>query len=931
MTMPQVDLDKLDTYLAGTATNAGTGGDYSRFNSLSTYDTNGISGKPFHAMRVVDGDRGISQVETFSSQGTITVMATVNLRSLVPGTVFEVLQDGEKLDNRGAGIEGNAPSKIKGLSAKERRYVIALKDTGLISLEFCDGTGTVLANLLTDYLPIANQAFTVKMEFSQTEMLVVISDENSKQSYKQIYADPTIPMPAINHIVDYDPHDEADLTWYPTGPDQAVISGISDSSGNGYDLTANNSKAGPIYNTRTIGGYRALNFDRNSLATDDMAGTIAEGVTVDSITTFVVMEFKNEYDQQVANNGRILQYDDGNTSIFYKKSNGDLEVKSEGNDYLSGERVFTTWENHVYRGEPFLLTVESLRDRSVIRINGSPVASQNRTTPIVANGMQIDGQIKLGNQGDIQIARCVVSADITTSDRDAIEASFMQQYHLKKETRTEDVAALSPDLVNHPSGIADVTQGATWDGRYIYTTSNLEIVKWTKDWIFVSKSDGNPTLMPGMDDSAFATRRHMSGIDVIGDELYIAYRTQTNDPTIQYIIVFGKDDLIERRTYDISATCGDASGLGYNPRDGLVYIGGFTTRGKVWVYDTVGVFQREINLSHNLEGCQGLAWHRDRMYIAHHTTATAIGRISSYDSDGSCISLVVSRNQTQEAEGIFFKGDTLCCLWIEWFGIHRVHQYPAVTVGDFEPPESASLDLSTEYGHGLDADFYSLTTDLHLVSIDEVAEASVAAEMLPIIKPYGNSTLVAEITADIERTGGKIAQVLVDTGTDIPTTLNTIWAELVDAVDRMGDTVNVHTDEQLTITNAKIDTVGMGTGGGPNVNSPIPLQRTFVLEASPIGLIGESKKTMQTEETKTYALDFTKDVGVGGYIFEITDTAIQSGVSGGIISTIVGVNKASAVIKIQAITAGEYTIRTNVVYSDNSIAEADIKLLIVDR
>jgi hypothetical protein len=122
-------------------------------------------------------------------------------------------------------------------------------------------------------------------------------------------------------------------------------------------------------------------------------------------------------------------------------------------------------------------------------------------------------------------------------------------------------------------------------------------------------------------------------------------------------------------------------------------------------------------------------------------------------------------------------------------------------------------------------------------------------------------------------------------------------------------------------------TIGPPVGAGPLEQEVVPDARTFMLRATRIGLVGEKPVYLQVDDNKLLAWDFRTDLPTGGRVSTVSSVALQVA-SSGLTLTAVGVDHSQAKVRVQADTAGEYTVRCVVIYDNNDQAEGDGKIIV---
>lgn len=100
---------------------------------------------------------------------------------------------------------------------------------------------------------------------------------------------------------------------------------------------------------------------------------------------------------------------------------------------------------------------------------------------------------------------------------------------------------------------------------------------------------------------------------------------------------------------------------------------------------------------------------------------------------------------------------------------------------------------------------------------------------------------------------------------------------------------------------------------------PVPAARTWTLVQGSTGLVGDRTIGMRAGETKTFAIDFARDLSANGLLTAFSSIAITTGTSNGVTfdTSDDGVNRTRAVIQITGVTAGTYTLTAIVTVDDS--------------
>lgn len=100
---------------------------------------------------------------------------------------------------------------------------------------------------------------------------------------------------------------------------------------------------------------------------------------------------------------------------------------------------------------------------------------------------------------------------------------------------------------------------------------------------------------------------------------------------------------------------------------------------------------------------------------------------------------------------------------------------------------------------------------------------------------------------------------------------------------------------------------------------PVPAARTWTLVQGSTGLVGDRTIGMRAGETKTFAIDFARDLSANGLLTAFSSIAITTGTAGGVTfdTSDDGVNRTKAVIQMTGVTAGTYTLTATVTYDDS--------------
>ncbi len=111
----------------------------------------------------------------------------------------------------------------------------------------------------------------------------------------------------------------------------------------------------------------------------------------------------------------------------------------------------------------------------------------------------------------------------------------------------------------------------------------------------------------------------------------------------------------------------------------------------------------------------------------------------------------------------------------------------------------------------------------------------------------------------------------------------------------------------------------------------VPTARTFVLEPNDaLGLQGDATRSLTVGDTRTFAVDFRKDLPAGGRVATVASAAISSGTSGGVTFGELGRDRGQAKVQMTGVTAGTYVIRVTVMYDTGVTAIGDVTLKVAD-
>lgn len=140
-------------------------------------------------------------------------------------------------------------------------------------------------------------------------------------------------------------------------------------------------------------------------------------------------------------------------------------------------------------------------------------------------------------------------------------------------------------------------------------------------------------------------------------------------------------------------------------------------------------------------------------------------------------------------------------------------------------------------------------------------------------------------------------------------------------------------------TDAALEEAPSGGSASIPVNQvAVPAARTWKLQETSSGLVGESSRRMIVGETKVFSIDFAADLPTNGRLTDFDTITIESGTSGGVTfdtggADTFGVDKNLAKLEITAVTAGTYVLEATVSYDSSDgggTAKARVTLVVAE-